>query len=128
MCSSLTRSLRGSFLRFIGCSEGTILPTFTLALIPLFGMVGVATHYSRASNARTGLQASLDVALLAGARDGTTNWVNVAKTVFDANMKTNGATVGTPTFSLDANRAYKGTVSGSMQTEFMRVLGVKSMD
>jgi hypothetical protein len=29
--------------------------------------------------------------------------------VFDANVKSHGASVGTPMFSLDANGAYKGT-------------------
>jgi Flp pilus assembly protein TadG len=122
------RLLRSSFLRFIDRSEGSILPTFTLALIPVIGMVGAAVDYSRATNAQTAIQASLDVALLAGARDGTPNWTNVAANVFSANVQSKGASVGTPTFSLDANRAYKGSVSAAMATQFMGVLGVSNMD
>jgi Flp pilus assembly protein TadG len=128
MYLSCFRSLRTSLARFVGRSEGSVLPIFTLALIPVVGMAGAAVDYSRASNARSHLQASLDVALLAGARDGTPNWINVATDVFNANVKSKDASVGTPTFSLDANRAYKGSVSAAMDTQFMGVVGVKNMD
>jgi Flp pilus assembly protein TadG len=129
MLASCFQVLRTNLRSFVRGTDGSILPLFTLALIPVVGLIGAAVDYSRANNVRTGLQASLDIALLAGARDGTTNWVNVATSVFNANVKSKGAsTVGTPTFSLDGNRAYVGSVTAAMATQFMGVVGVSNMD
>ena len=63
---------------------------FALSLIPLVGLVGAAVDYSAANNARTSLQVSLDAALLAGAKDGTTSWAVTALNVFNANLNAEG--------------------------------------
>lgn len=114
--------------RLFARTEGSVLPMFALSLVPMLGLTGAAIEYSRANSLRTGLQAALDTALLAGARDGSSNWANVASNMFSANLQSKGASVATPTFSLDANRAYTGSVSANLPTQFLRVLGVSSID
>jgi len=108
-------------------TDGAVMPMFTLSLIPLVGLVGAAVEYSRANDVRTGLQQTLDMALLAGARDGSTNWTTVATNEFNANLRSKGANIATPTFSLDANRAYTGSVSASLPTQFLKVMGITSI-
>src|SRR5260370_1178798 len=73
MLDRLSRLIRRKTSRFASDREGSVMPVFTLALVPVLAMVGSAVDYSRASNLRFGLQSALDVAILAGARDGTSN-------------------------------------------------------
>jgi hypothetical protein len=113
---------------FGGNNAGSALPMFVMTLIPVLGLVGVLTDYTRATKVRTSLQASLDAALLAGARDGSTNWTNVALDTFNANFQAGDGTVATPSFAIDGNRAYTGTVSASVPTLIGGVLGLSSVN
>jgi Flp pilus assembly protein TadG len=108
--------------------DGSVLPIFALALVPLLGLVGAVVDYSRASNMRTALQAMLDASLLAGARDGSTNWAGVAANYFQANVRMKGGVVATPVFQLDKNRAYTASVSATVPTDFMGLVGVQSIN
>ena len=101
---------------------------FALALVPIAAMVGAAVDYSRASGLRAQLQGTLDSALLAGARDGSTNWMNIATNFFNANLQPKGGSVASPTFSLTADRAYTGTASAVVPTYFLGVMGVSSIN
>ena len=69
-------SLQKSCSEFQRDSEGSVASIFALSLVPLVGLVGAAVDYSAANRARTSLQAGLDAALLAGAKDGSTSWVS----------------------------------------------------
>src|SRR5215212_3948412 len=109
-------------------SEGSVVSIFALALIPLFGLVGAAVDYSIANNARTSLQASLDAALVAGARDGSTSWASTALDTFNANLVTKGATDVTPDFQLTSGRAYTGTVTAKVPSHFLGVMGISNID
>src|SRR2546421_9426089 len=73
-------------------SEGSVASIFALALIPVVGLVGAAVDYSQANNVRTTLQARLDAALIAGARDGSTSWATTALNTFNAGLASKGAT------------------------------------
>ena len=92
--------------------------TFALALIPLVGLVGAAVDYSAANSARTNLQVALDAALLAGAKDGSTNWATTALNTFNANLNAKLATNVNPTFQLTSTRAYTGTVTARCRRIF----------
>ena len=99
------RSVFSLLLRFLAReSGGSLLPTFALTMVPVMGMVGAAVDYSRASGIQTGLQAALDAAVLAGARDGTANWSNVALAIFNASLPDRGASVAAPTFTKKSRR------------------------
>jgi len=109
-------------------SEGSVAATFALSLVPLVGLIGAAVDYSAANNARTNLQVSLDAALIAGAKDGTTNWETIALNAFNANLKANFATSVTPAFQLTSTRAYAGTVTATVPSNFLGVLGVSGIN
>jgi Flp pilus assembly protein TadG len=117
-------SLQKSCSEFARDSRGSVVSIFALSLVPLVGLVGAAVDYSTAVNARTRLQAGLDAALLAGAKDGSTSWADTALNTFNANVKGGLATAVTPTFQLTSTRAYAGTVTATVPSSFLRVLGV----
>jgi Flp pilus assembly protein TadG len=127
MLASLCRLLRARARSFMHTRDASVMPVFAVALVPMLGMVGASLDYSRAGNVRAELQMALDTALLAGARDGTINWANLATTLFNANLRVSGASVSAPNFSLDANRAYTGSVSASVPTQVLGVMGVSAI-
>src|ERR1044072_9639301 len=88
MLSRMWSALRQSCLRLKRDREGSVAATFALAVIPVIGLVGAAVDYSTASNARTNLQAALDAALIAGAKDGSATWTTAALNAVNANLKT----------------------------------------
>ena len=106
---------------------GTVAPIFALTLIPMVGLAGAAIDYSRANGIAAKLQGALDAAVIAGARDGSTTWANTALNSFNANAQGVGASIASPSFAIDANRAYTGGVSATVPTMFMGMLGVSSM-
>src|SRR5262245_8203559 len=71
---------------FKAADGGNVAIIFALALIPVMTAVGVAVDYSRANSAKTALQMALDTAILAGARDGSSNWAGVANNAFTSNI------------------------------------------
>jgi len=113
---------------FSADEKGSVMPTFVMALLPVLALAGSAVDYTHVTNVRTSLQVSLDAALLAGAQDGSTDWTNVALNSFNANVQVNGASVATPTFALDANRAYTGSSSATVPMNFLRLLGLSSVN
>jgi len=121
-------ALRKSLFEFKRNSEGSIVSTFALSLVPVVGLVGAAVDYSAAANARTSLQVSLDAALLAGAKDGSANWTDTALNAFNANLNPKTATNVNPTFQLTSARAYTGTVTSIVPSNFLGVLGVSGIN
>jgi Flp pilus assembly protein TadG len=113
--------------RFRRQTEASVLMTFALALIPVMAAVGAAVDFSRANNIRTGLQASLDAAVLAGAGDNTANWANVAVNAFNATFRPKGSTAATPTFTLNSDGTFSGSVSASVPTSVLGVMGISTM-
>jgi hypothetical protein len=113
--------------RFWGNAQASIAPTAALTLIPILTAAGAAVDYSRANNFRTAMQASLDTGLVAGAKDGTTSWTQVATNVFNANLKARGGTAGTPSFTKSSDVVFNGTVTGSMPTSVLGIINIKSI-
>jgi hypothetical protein len=54
--------------------------------------VGAAIDYSSANKIRSSMQVALDSAMLAGAKDGSSNWAQVALDVFSANVAKQAST------------------------------------
>ncbi len=113
--------------RFLLRTQGSIAPLFALALIPVMGMIGAATDYSRAAAVRAKLQTSLDTALLAAVKDGSANWSNVAAAIFNADAAALPAIPGMPRFSTDENGSYSASVSATVSTSFMRIFAMNSI-
>jgi Flp pilus assembly protein TadG len=128
MFGRISNTVKRDFLRFGSDAQAVILPMFALLLVPLMAIVGVTVDYSRANKLKSSLQNVLDSALLAGARDGSTNWTNVALNYFNANLSASDASVGTPSFTLNGVRAYVGSAGASVPTTFLGVMGIKSIN
>ena len=78
MSERILIALKRLCARFLACSDGSCCRNIHVIVVPIVGLVGAAVDYSRANNIRSSLRAALDSALLAGARDGSTNWADVA--------------------------------------------------
>src|SRR5256714_11404851 len=128
MFTRTRNALLKSCSRFKQNSEGSVVSTFALAIVPVVGLVGAAVDYSQANNVRTTLQARLDAALVAGARDGSTSWAQTAQNIFNAGLESKGATDITPVFELTSTRAYSGTVTAKAPSNFLGVLGVSNIN
>jgi Flp pilus assembly protein TadG len=118
--------LRSFLIGIVRNEDGQMSVIFALTLIPVLSGVGAAVDYSRANSVKTVLQASLDSALLAGAKDGTSNWQTVASNVFGANVAAKSATIGTPTFKLQ-NAVYSGVATASVPTRFMGLISIQTI-
>src|SRR5262245_20088275 len=103
--------LQCALRRFRAEEGGNIAIIFGLVTISVLTAVGAALDSSRASSAKTVIQMALDAALLAGARDGTSNWVNVATNVFTSNLAAKNLTVPTPSFLAAANSTFTASAS-----------------
>jgi Flp pilus assembly protein TadG len=114
--------------RFNTNNGGSVMPAFVIALVPVLALAGAGIDYTHVTNVRNSLQVALDVALLAGAKDGSTDWANVALNSFNANVNSGDASVATPTFTLDANRAYTGSASAAVPIKFGNLLGISSVN
>jgi hypothetical protein len=114
--------------RFFQDRKGGVAPLLALTIIPILGAVGAGIDYSRASATRVGLQSALDSALLYAAKGSSDNWQATATTAFNAivGLK-NDATVGTPTFTVDADGNYVGAAAASVPTRIASLMGVSSI-
>ncbi len=117
---------RTVFARFRQDQRGSIAVQFALALVPILAIVGASVDYSRANQFRSGLQAAIDSAVLAGGKTGGDGWQSVALATFNGNVNSGYGTVSTPSFSLSSS-SFSGTVSGSVPTDFLKVLHINSL-
>ncbi len=98
-----------------------------LGAVPLLLAAGIAVDYSRAATARVDLQEAIDAAVLAGARDGTSNWATVAAATFTASLRTRDLTLTTKAFSQDTSGSFTGTASGTVKTTFAGLVAVDTL-
>lgn len=124
--SVLTRGL-ASIRSFLGRNHGSVLPMFGLLILPLMGAVGAAVDYSRANSVKANLQGSLDSALIAGAKDGSSTWMQKALDMFNANVVPHGSVVSAPTFTQTSGGGYAGTAQATLSTAFFGLFGVSSL-
>jgi len=107
--------------------QGSVLPTFAIALVPIVTAVGAATDYSQANAVRAGLQSALDSAVLAAARDGTANWQTAADSFFNVNAQIQQASVQTPSFTKNPDGKVSGSASAVVPTNFLGVMGIRTV-
>jgi Flp pilus assembly protein TadG len=123
-----------SLLRFCQDRRGGVAPMFALAIIPVFGLVGAAVDYSRANSVRTGMQSAIDATALAMAK--------LAPTLTAAQLQTQTSAyfnamfnhpeaknlVITPTYTTAGGSQLVVSVSGSVDTSFMKIMGFSSLN
>src|SRR3954462_721189 len=121
------QSIPKMFRRLCSHTEASIATTFALALIPIVTAVGAAIDYSRASSAQAYLQSALDSALIAGAKDATSNWAQIAQNVFTGNLATKNLSASTPTFTSETDSNYTGSVTASVPTSVLGLIKINSL-
>lgn len=111
-------------VRFGRDRTGMVAQIVALTLLPLVFAAGAAIDYSRASSERVRLQAALDAAVIAGAKDGSAKWTSTASSVFTARF---GSVDGASTTFSASNGIYTGTASASAPTAFVSIAGYKQI-
>jgi Flp pilus assembly protein TadG len=132
------RKFLGEIGRFRRDSSGNVAVIFLIALVPLLSFMGAAIDYSRASSARTAMQAALDSASLMIAKDLSSG------TLKPADVSTKGLAYFTAMYvhkdakNVKANATYTQasgrngstvmlSASADIKTEFMQIIGFPTM-
>ena len=140
MCgASVFRKFRAAAGRFIGACDGNVAVIFALSAIPIISFVGAAVDYTRASSARSSMQAALDSTALMLSKDltagtidpsqistKTTAYFNALYNNKDAQNLTVSSTYTPQSGSTPATIKLDGT--GAITTDFMRVAGFPNMN
>jgi Flp pilus assembly protein TadG len=121
---------------FFADRRAGVAPIFALGLVPLIGSVGAAVDYSRASAARTAMQASLDATALMLSRDAATMTPDQISTkatsYFNAQFNRPDTANVTVTATLASPQAGSFTLnvaaSGNVPTTFTKLLGQDKVD
>lgn len=137
--ASVFRKFRATAARFVGERKGNVAVIFALSAIPILTFVGAAIDYTRATNARSSMQAALDSTALMLSKDlsaGTinssqvsskaTSYFNALYTNKDAQGVSITATYTPASGSTPASIKLDGT--GNIVTDFMRVAGYNNMN
>ncbi len=119
--------------RFLRDRRASVLSFFALSAIPLTGLMGAAVDYSRASAARTAMQAALDSTALAISKSATTlsaaQLQTSASAYFNALFNRPGVQNVAMTVSYNSTNGSQVVMSGSanMKTLFMNLMGIPTM-
>jgi Flp pilus assembly protein TadG len=129
------RAIAGAVRRFPAAKDGNIAVIFTIALVPVIAFIGAAIDYSRASKARTSMQAALDSASLMLSKDLANGAITAdqipakAAAYFNALYTAKGQAPVTQQVTVDYAVANGSTpssmhlkVSGQIQTDFIKVV------
>ncbi len=123
-----------AWLRLMRARRGNVAITFAFSLIPLLALVGAAVDLSRANSVRTSLQLAVDstaLMLSTKASSATSEEMNaLAKTYFPGLFKRTDATIASvsATYSTTAGSQMVVSASANMDTEFMHILGFKTVN
>src|SRR5947209_14858391 len=85
--------------RFRKDDRGSVAVIFAVAIVPILLGIGAAIDFSRANSVRNTMQAALDNALLAGGKDGSTSWSQIASNIFDSNVQNSYSSTVSSSFS-----------------------------
>jgi Flp pilus assembly protein TadG len=124
--------------RFAKSNDGNIAVIFAIAILPVLGFVGAAVDYSRASKARTSMQAAMDSTALMLSGDLTRGLITPSQVNAKAQAYFSALFTNKEAQSVSISAAYiSGTSStgatiqingsGSITTDFMRVVGFPNM-
>jgi Flp pilus assembly protein TadG len=127
---------RGQIDTFRADRSGNTTLIFALAVIPIFGTVGVAVDYSRGNSARTAMQAALDATTLMIAKEALDlqngQVQQKAKSYFNAQFTRQDVSNLNLTFELITNGPGDFTVIGDatakMDTAMAQIIGYNRLD
>lgn len=123
--------MQARLFQFGSDARANVAVTFAIAALPIFGMVGAAVDYTRASRIQAQIQSALDSASLAVAKD--------SRNLSDAAMQAAAAKAFAGNFSPPADLSLGAVsaartgntirlqVAGSLQTTIAATMGVSTM-
>lgn len=109
---------------FSHATGANVAVIFALALVPMTTLVGAAVDYSKASQARTSLQAALDAAALAGASAPDDDQVATATALFNADFADHLAGTATASFTPNDDGSMSAAAQVEVPTSFMKLVSV----
>lgn len=123
--------MAGLLSRFRRETRANVAVIFSLALVPLFAMIGGAVDYSRATKVQARLQAALDAASLAVAKDsrrlGATDLQAAANRAFAGNFTADGDTrLNALRLTKDGN-TIRLEIDGRVLTSVSTAVGIDSI-
>jgi hypothetical protein len=121
-------ALRTRLPRLCESTEGSVAVIFGLALIPVMICVGAAIDYSRANAVKAILQGSIDAAVMAAAKDGSSSWNAVALNTLNGNLAGKNIATATSVFTRNADDSYSGSVTASVPTSVLGVIHISFID
>jgi Flp pilus assembly protein TadG len=117
--------------RFQRETRANVAVIFALALVPLFGMVGAAVDYTRATKVQARLQSALDAASLAVAKDsrrlGLADLQAAANRVFSGNFTADGDTLLNALRLTKDGNTIRLEIDGRVQTSVATAVGIDSI-
>ena len=113
--------------KFRAGESGNIAAIFAITLIPVLGVVGAAVDYSVATNVKAAQQAALDVAVLSGVIEPSTQQVAKAAATFAGNYTSKFGATASTSFTQNADGSLSGVAISNVATSFMKVLGYASL-
>jgi Flp pilus assembly protein TadG len=130
--------IRDAASRFACDNRGNIAVIFAIALVPIISFVGAAIDYSRASSARTSMQAALDSTALMLSKDLSSGLITTAQIsakaqAYFAALYTNTEATGVSvTATYTASSSMGSTIqvngTGTIATDFMKVVGFPNLN
>jgi len=123
-----------AWLRLVRARRGNVAITFAFTLIPLLALVGAAVDLSRANSVRTSLQLAVDSTALMlskkAASASSDEMKGLVETYFAGLFKRPDATNTKVSATYSTTAGSQVVVSGSadMDTEFMSILGFKTIN
>lgn len=120
------------FGRFKTNTSGSVATIFGLTVIPVFGFMGAALDYSRATTARTSMQRAVDATALALVRHADqfsdSQLTKCGQDIFGAMFKIS-SNVSAEAITVTRNgKTIRVAAAGSVQTTLLRILGHKRID
>lgn len=134
--ASIFNRIRGSIARFRRAQGGNVAVLFGIAIVPILGFVGAAIDYTRVNNARTAMQTALDTAALMISKDAagltaaqiTQKATDYFNALYNHPEALNVAITATYTNNTSAGSQIVLSGSGTMKTDFMKVVGYPNLD
>ena len=136
MAKSVRSSIRSTLAKFGRSDHGNIAVIFAIALVPLIGFLGAAVDFSRVNNARSAMQAALNSTALMVSKDAAAGNLTAAQITQEAqnffnamyqHPETSNVSLAATYSNNNGNPTMVLTASGSMATDFMKVVGTPSM-
>jgi Flp pilus assembly protein TadG len=131
--STFVQRFRDRLRAFRTAERGHVVFTFSLAVIPIIGVIGAAVDYSRANSAKSAMQSAVDATALMLSKDIATltsaQITQKATAYFTAlynHPEVAGVTI-TPTYSTTGGSQLVVNGVGTINTTFMKAMGLQSL-